>query len=79
MKPITQTSNSDTSAIRDIFAKLFRDVEYQPESCIADNNVTYQALRTEFASYNNGGSFDTLCRLATTLSEVKEHSFLSLV
>jgi len=64
--------------VKDTVARLIRNLGYRPEEPISDDNVLYQALKTEFAEYNTGDWFDVLCRESATIAEVEGSHFSAL-
>ncbi|KAF9541909.1 terpenoid synthase [Agrocybe pediades] len=63
-------SDSDVDFVKKIYTKFVRHLKYQPLQPIADDNVSYQALQTEFAQYNTGAWFDALCRESASMAEL---------
>ncbi|KAH9477608.1 Monoterpene synthase 25 [Psilocybe cubensis] len=57
-------------AIKEIYSGFIDKLEYSTMSAISDDNETFQALLSEFASYNTGRWFEALCRESSTIAEL---------
>jgi hypothetical protein len=63
--------NQSTTRIKDILTSLVENLKYCPEDPMAEDNATYQSLRSEFSAYNDGKKwFDAMSRESATMAEV---------
>jgi hypothetical protein len=63
--------NQSTTRIKEILTSLVESLKYCPEDPMAEDNATYQSLRSEFSAYNDGKKwFDALSRESATMAEV---------
>jgi len=65
------TTQNDSPFVKELLIQFFRDIDHRRENPIADDNVSYLALKEEFAPYNTGPWFDALCRRCALVAEVK--------
>jgi len=57
--------------IKEIFTSFVESLGYCPEDPMAEDNATYQSLRSEFSAYDDGNKwFDALSRESATMAEV---------
>ena len=60
-----------STSIKEILTSLVESLKYCPEDPIAEDNATYQSLRSEFSAYDDGNTwFDEMCRVAATMADV---------
>ncbi|KAF9554319.1 terpenoid synthase [Agrocybe pediades] len=61
----------DTTFLKSICEELARDLNYQPEKPIREDNISYRALQKEFAQYNTAKQwFHNICLTAATMAEL---------
>jgi len=71
LTPKDLSKNQPTTRIKEILTCFFESLKYYPEDPMAEDNATYQSLRSEFSAYDDGNKwFDSLSREAATMAEV---------
>ncbi|KAF4615619.1 hypothetical protein D9613_012892 [Agrocybe pediades] len=61
----------DTAFLKSICEELARDLNYQPEKPLTEDNISYRALQKEFAQYNTAKQwFHNICLTAATMAEL---------